>query len=265
MTLSLTPISHGQLCHGSSWQVVDENQLAERVARIALGQYRHVERILEGVYGTPPKVGLELAASAIKLLTVENDADPWHRDGWIFQAISWLAAHPHPTNTITRPPQIIRAHKGFDGLQLTLAADGKSISAVVIFEDKATSEARKTIREEVWPGIAALEKGERASELTHETTAMLAAQMASHPGLDVDAAISNVLWKDVRRYRVSITVGKTHASDTARAGLFKDFDVHAPGDVVRRQAETLYLPELRKWMEAFAQQAIQHVKKMTNV
>jgi hypothetical protein len=60
-------------------------------------------------------------------------------------------------------------------VQLELAADGKSVTAVIVFEDKATDNARKTIREEVWPGIVALEAGERVSELTHQTTAMLEA------------------------------------------------------------------------------------------
>ena len=148
-------------------------------------------------------------------------------------------------------------------MQLELSADGKSVTAVIIFEDKATDNARKTIREEVWPGIVALEAGERASELTHQTTAMLEAQQRLDPGLDIDTAISNILWKEVRRYRVSITVNDAHLENTARAGLFKGFDESAPGDAKRRRAETMHLSELRKWMSAFAGRAIDHVKAMT--
>ena len=154
--------------------------MAERVARVALGQYRHVARILAGANVPSPGASADQAANAIKLLTVAPGEDPWHRDGWVFQTLSWIAAQQMGHGTVTRPPQILKADKGFDGMQLELSADGKSMTAVII-QDKATDNARKTIREEVWPGIVALEAGERASELTHQTTAMLEAQQRLDP------------------------------------------------------------------------------------
>lgn len=178
----------------------------------------------------------------------------------MFQTISWIAAHQQGSGAVTRPPHIIKAHKGFDGMQIELSEDGLSVKAVVIFEDKATVNARKTIHEEVWPGIVVLESGGRVNELTQEVTAMLDAQRSLNPNLDLDGAISNILWKSARRYRVSITVGDTHLSEKARARLFKGFDETAPGDVARRRAETIYLPQLRSWMESFAQRVIGHVK-----
>jgi hypothetical protein len=228
MTLTLSQIDHGNLCHGWAWTVEDEDALAERVARVALGQYRHVAKILAGVDVLESGASTDHVAAAIKLLTVEDGEDPWHRDGWIFQTISWIAAHQQVKGAVTRPPHILKAHKGFDGMQLELADDGKCVTAVVVFEDKATINARDTIRDEVWPGIVALEAGERVTELTHETSAMLEAQQNRDPDLDIDAAISNILWKEVRRYRVSITIDDTHLKNTDRARLFKGFDEKAP-------------------------------------
>ncbi|MEI9990208.1 MAG: hypothetical protein WDM86_09230 [Rhizomicrobium sp.] len=262
MSLTLSAIDHGQLCHGFSWTITDEDTLSQRVARVALGQYRHVSKILGGAGVDGPSTSAEQAKAAISLLTVEPNEDPWHRDGWIFQTISWIAAHRDTKGVVTRPPHIIKAHKGFDGLQLELSADGKAITAVVIFEDKATDNARQTIREDVLPGIAALEAGDRANELTHEVNGVLDAQARLDPGLDVDAAISNIMWKEARYYRVSITVGKTHSTSARRAKLFKGFDENAPGDVKRRRAETMYVPELRKWMDQFANRVIEHIKSV---
>jgi hypothetical protein len=164
MTLTLSQIDHGDLCHGWAWIVEDEDVLAERVARVALGQYRHVAKIVAGADESAPGTSKDHVAAAIKLLTVEDREDPWHRDGWIFQTISWIAAHQQAKGAITRPPHIIKAHKGFDGMQLELADGGKCVTAVVVFEDKATVNARGTIRDEVWPGIVALEAGERVTE-----------------------------------------------------------------------------------------------------
>jgi len=260
MTLTLTQIDHAGLCHGWAWTIEDEQALAERVALVALGQYRHVAKILAEDSGAAPAVSMDHVSAAIRLLTVSPGEDPWHRDGWVFQTISWIAAHQKAGGAATRPPHIIKAHKGFDGMQIELSEGSKSVSAVIIFEDKATENARDTIRGDVWPGIEALEAGERVTELTHEVTAILEAQQRLDPNLNVDAAISNILWKDARRYRVSITVGNTHLKADARARLFKGFDISAPGAITRRRAETIYLPALREWMEAFSKRAIKHVK-----
>jgi hypothetical protein len=263
MTLSLTPIDHKGLCHGWAWTVQDEDALAERVAHVALGQYRHVAKILEGAKVGAPAITLDHVTAAIKLLTVLPGDDPWHRDGWIFQTLSWVAAYQNAQGAVTRPPHIIKAHKGFDGLQLKIANDGKSISAIVVFEDKATNNPRPTITGDVWKGIEALEKGERVTELTHEVSALLEAQQRFNPTLDIDNAIGNILWKEARGYRVSITIGDTHSKEIARARLFKGFDKIAPGNIERRRAETFYLPELRKWMQKFAERTVKHMKTIT--
>lgn len=237
MALTLSSINHGDLCHGWSWTVTDEDALAERVARIVLGQYRHVAKILAGAGVPGPVVTAEQAKAPIKQLTLCEGEAPWQRDGWIFQAISWIAAHQAPSGELTRAPHIRKSDKGFDGIQLQLSADGTAITAVVVFEDKATDNARDTIREDVWRGIVKLEKGDRLNELTHEVSAMLDVQ-AADPGFDVDSAIANTLWHEARRYRVSITIGDTHNSDKGRAKLFEGFDASAPGAVERRRRPT---------------------------
>jgi hypothetical protein len=263
MPLTLTPIDHKGLCHGWAWTIENEDLLAEYVARIALGQYRHIACVLAEAGLASAGASPDHARDAVKLLTVLPDEESWHRDGWVFQAISWIAAQKQAGESITRAPHIRKADKGFDGIQVELSEDGKSVSAVIVFEDKATGNARKTIREEVWPGIAALEAGERVAELTHEVSAILDTQRKLSPGLDVDRAIENILWKGARRYRVSITVSETHLKEDARARLFKGYEENAPGGIARRRAETIFVPELREWIESFAQRAICHVKSIS--
>src|SRR5208337_3361298 len=116
MSIVLTPFEHGALCHGSTWSVEDEDVLADQIARIALGQSRHVQRILAGANFGPPATTANAAIGAVELLTVAGE-DPWHRDGWVFQAMSWIAAYGATPGGIIRSPHMILAHKGFDGLQ----------------------------------------------------------------------------------------------------------------------------------------------------
>lgn len=250
MTLTLQKVSSPDLCDGSEWVVVDEDALAVRVARIAVGQYRHVAKILLGEGATAAAVTLSAKADAIKLLILRENEESWHRDGWLFQAISWIAAH-NSSGVAIRPPHLIRAHKGFDGLKLELSATGE-VTSVVIFEDKATVNPRNTIREDVWPGIARIEQGERTNELCQEVSSLLEAQLRTFPELDVDTAVQQIVWKEARRYRVAITVDKPHLTIEKRNKLFKDYDTHAPGEMARRGAETMCLPNLRTWMQTFS-------------
>ncbi|MBY8824284.1 hypothetical protein [Sphingomonas colocasiae] len=262
MPLSLTQIDHDDLCHGWRWHEGDTGKLVELVARVAMGQYRHVAQILEGLNVGAPKTKAEQAADAIEKMQVSANGDPYQRDGWIFQTISWIAANQTANGAILQIPHIYRAHKGYDGLQLELTVDQSAVQALIIFEDKATINARDTIRDEVWPGIAALERGERAGELAHEATAMLERQQHANPNLNIDDAIDKIIWNEARRYRVSVTVDDTHADDGKRKGLFKDYDAHAPGDVTRRRAETMHFSDLRQWMDNFANLVIVKVREL---
>jgi hypothetical protein len=150
-------------------------------------------------------------------------------------------------------------------MQIELNEAGTEVTAVVVFEDKATDNARDTIRDDVWPGIVALEKGERLNELSQEVSGMLDARAAADPDFDLDSAIASTLWHNARRYRVSVTIGDTHNDADARAKLFKGFDDSAPGAAVRRRADTIYLPAMRNWMASFASRVIAKIKTIANV
>lgn len=235
--------------------------LADRVARLALGQARHVASILAGIDKTPPATRADAAKGAIKLLTVPVGKPPYHRDGWVFQAISWIAAHRGDTGAVIRAPHMIHAHKGFDGFQLKLEDTGKNVTAVVIFEDKATENPRSKITGDVWKGIRDLEAGGRMNELIPETGGLLEAHQRCFPELDIDSAIERIAWEDARHFRVAVTVDTSHDIDDARAALFKGFDEVAPGQAARRQAETMAIPKLRDWMGAFSSKVIQQIEE----
>jgi hypothetical protein len=252
MALTLTAVDHEDLCHGWSWEIKDEELLVDHVARVALGQYRHIERILAGLTTRPPTTSAEHIADAIAKLSPDANGSTWRRDGWIFQVISWIAAHNNKGDSIIRAPHIRKADHGFDGLQLELSDDGTTISAVVICEDKATDDPRKTITDKVWPEIVKLEMNERITELTHDVTSLLQTQLGGPSAIDVERAVEGILWKEARRYRVSITVKDEHQADEARAALFAGYDEKAAGPVVRRRAETIRIPDMRVWMNRFA-------------
>lgn len=257
MPIQLTPFDHKPVCYGYTWTINNEDRLAEQIACIALGQSFHVQKILTGANLVPRTPNANAAKDAIKLLTANSniETEVYHRDGWMFQAMSWIAANKAMPNGLIATPHMIRAQKGFDGLQLKLD-DAKNVVAAIIFEDKATDNARAYIRDEVLPGFLKLESGERENEIIAEITGILRTQ----PAIDPDIAIETIIWKDVRHYRISITIGDTHANDAGRKRLFKDYDLKITGVDEKRRGETFLVNNLRDWMEQLAQKAIASIQ-----
>lgn len=262
MTLSLVATDHDELCHGWSWEIEDEEELVDQVARVTLGQYRHISKVLQRLAPRPPTTTAEHVADALDKLALDADGSSSKRDGWIFQVISWIAANANRGNAFIRAPHIRKADHGFDGMQLEMSPDGSTVSAVVIFEDKATTSPRSTVTKKVWPEVKKLEIGQRITELTHEVTSMLEAIHGSASDFAIEEAVENIIWKNARRYRISITVGDEHVDQRARKGLFKGFNDRVSGNVNRRRAETICIPNMRDWMEAFTDKVESRISEL---
>lgn len=257
MSITLTPFMQSDLCHGASWTVADKDVLADHIARVAVGQSRHVARILAGADLGPPPTQASSLLAAIKMLTVVGP-DPSHRDGWMFQVMSWIAANNATPGGLIRPPHMILANKGYDGLQLEINHATGSLVAATIFEDKATVNPRDTIHDDVWPEFKRFENGENDNVLTAEVIALL----GTRNGIDPDAAIEDVIWKKNVKYRISITIEEGHDSNEGRNRLFKGYKDVAPGMVARRRGETFVVQYLRPWMAQLANKAISAVKAL---
>lgn len=253
MPITLTPFA-GENCYfGNAWQVIDEDELARQIAVIALGYSHHIQKILQGTGISDSDYPFEGKNSAIQLLTVNGD-DSWHRDGWLFQAMSWIAAiQANPTAKLAAP-HMQHADKGFDGLQIEVDDETGRVKCAVVFEDKATTNPRQTITREdkgVWKEFRELEDGLRFSFFTSQVLGVIRTETS----LDPDEAIKEVLWKGARRYRLAITVGASHSDDRGRARLFKGYDEVVSGELKRRRAETFYQDDIRTWLESLAEKA----------
>lgn len=254
MPLEFIDITSDPAWSGSRWNVVNDDDLARLIARVALGQSRYAERILNETGFVGPKAKESTLQGAIKLLTAANPTEPYHRDGWMFQVMSWVAAHLQDATSLIREPHMIHAHKGFDGIHVKLNPETKQVKFVVICEEKATQNARSTITSKVWPELRGLENAERDHQLLSELIAIL----RLHPEIDVDNAVEQIVWKDARSYRVSITIEE----EEDPAGTFKGYPKVVAGEIARRRAEVMPVNEVRKWMAALADKAISFAKEL---
>ena len=260
MPISFVPIKNGKLWTGCDWRIEKDDELANLVARVALGQYRHVERVLAKT-GCGEVATVQTAlAGARELLTVPPSADPYHRDGWLFQVMAWIAAHIQNQASLIKPPHMQHAEKGFDGIHVHIDRKSREVQFVVICEEKATIHPRKMIRDDIWKEFASLETGKHDNRLVAELVTLLETQSS----LDPDKAIEKILWAEARAFRIAITSDSTYCGESTRKQLFKGYDEVVSGDVSRRRAEVLHLDNLRGWMQCIAGKALMAAKKMVS-
>ncbi len=257
--IKCSPIANGDFWQGTDWAVINEQELVEVVARVALGQARHFIEVFKGTKSLAYAPTKAQKNGAIRLLTVTNPEYPYQRDGWLFQVISWIAANVQDASTLKTTPHIRHADKGYDGLHLKIDPSDNRVVSIVICEEKATGSPRKRITKDVWPEFKGFNEGKRDNELVAETATVLA--QYKHP--DPEKAVHEILWHQARAYRVSITIGDKENSDAGRKNLFKGYQNAIPnGSVERRRAETLYQKDIRNWLEDIAQKAIMEVNKI---
>lgn len=244
---------------GAAWAIYDDRELGRAVAQIALGQWAHLETILRTGAWSEPAVNYSIVG-AVETLTLAPDAPDWkrsHRDGWLFQAISWIAAVETGRGP-ARPPHIGHAEKGFDGLQILTSRGGARVKRLILFEDKATKNPRKTVREDVWPAFAALEAGQRDAAIRSELSALL----LSLPNLDEEQAVNRVMPTMANRvYRIAITIDPTLGNVGAIKRLFKGYSDIVTGRRYRRRAYVLEIDNMREWLATVADHAIEHLER----
>ena len=259
MSLKTRPIKHRKLCYGWKWHVDDIDELAKQVALITLGKHRHAISILRDSALPKPKFDADDRKAAKNHI---SKGDTRHRNGWLFQAISWIAANSESSSTITRMPQYPKAHKGFDNFQIIMNVSKSTIIGVIVSEDKAVKDARRAIRDDVFPGFEKIENRERITEVTHEVTGMIDQCAVTYKGFDKDNAINNSLWKYNINYRASVTIEKIKIKKKDRKRIFKGYNKKVQGKNRRRMANTFHIKNLDDWMDKFANLVISKIESM---
>lgn len=233
-------------CQGVTFTISDADALAHAIAHVLVQEYALARSILSGDATADEGDVIELDADEIDDIVCRRlkPSDVYHRDGFLFQLMMWLAAHLDlDDGDLVALPHTQASAKGQDCIVVHRA--GNAVVALSICEDKATVNPRDTVRDEVWPEIRAYEAGGRRDELRSNIIATLG--LGGIPTSEATALIRRISWEGKRRYRVRLTLESTRTQ-----GLFKGFDQIVTGGVERRRGETIHLPGLRTWMTEFA-------------
>ena len=281
MPICLTSCSSTE-CDFSEWSVVEasRDRLVEALAFLYLQQEENALRIIENL--TPrrrtPKgrvaenvVGKLTAAKPADLDLLSNGSEEqrktaqdriktsiWHRDGLLFQHLSWIAARKSFPNGCMTSPHVRQADKGFDGFIIQFDAANKQVERVILCEDKASSSPRSLVTQSVWNEIKAIVRGERDDEVLADLTTLLKAV----PGLSaegIEDVVDAIFWDQVRQFRVSVATGEDHRRVDGFEYLVSGFQTVAPGPLETRMGGVLAFDHVRQGLQQLANEVIAKV------
>jgi len=241
------------------YEITDKDLLAEYVGELILGNYFHILNIINSLSSSSSTPSNRIIDFAIEKLSVTECVNVIHRDGWLFQMISWLVlAHRNlGSNYHTQHPHFAPAQHGIDGLSIILNPDN-TIDKIIITEDKCTTNPRNTVREQVFPEFKDFEEGKKDSALISVLSSLIAHLDA---GAVFQSVQNDIYDTNLRMYRIGITRKDSHQSLRGRRSLFKNYDDYVSGSTSsRRSGATIYLDDMRNWMQDFSNKVVNYLE-----
>lgn len=251
---------------GDKWTVKDRDRLVQLIAIIAMGQAKHAANIIQTLKPAAPILTLAaLKEAATEALTIPPESPiqrTWKRDGFLFEAISWIAAHQQSSDRVfIKDPHLSSTTQGIDGLMIELDTHKDIIVRATIFEDKCSENPESIFASKVLPGFKEHHfTSKRAPELLSTAALMLANVIKDSEKLTEAAA--TVLELAYRRYRASLAITKADDSQTRRQKVFKNYKKLK--DIKQQQrlgSNFLVTSDLRPYFDKLANDVIQCIKK----
>lgn len=267
-------------CILSHWSVSSRPEFIAALAWLYLRKPLHAARVIEGL--EPGAAGLfgNVKQNVVKLLSYEvadieadlasidgevrqsaekkRDARISHRDGLLFQHISWIAARLQFPLAEASPPHVRKADKGFDGFLVDVDTANMAISRVVICEDKASISPRGLVTSKIWPDLKSIIAGERDAEALDAITPLLISLSPEQR----ETAIQTIIWDRARHFRIALTAGADQIQNGAYAHLFVGYDDNAGGEVSSRLAEVMPMNDVRAYLDDLAKEIIVKLEEM---
>jgi hypothetical protein len=267
--LTIDAVAVDANCSGNRWAASDLDLLARIIAIIAMGQAAHAARIITALAVAEPALNMAvLRASAKQRLTVTGTTDEqrkarrYHRDGLIFEAISWIAAQQQAGGKVLlRDPHVSSTTQGLDGLMIELDASGAEVKRATIFEDKCSENPDDTFRYKIMPAFKAHHENKRAPDLIAAAAALL--EKTDLDGTESIKAAERVLDKAYRAYRGSLAVTTADDSVERRQSMFKTYGELDGIKSDQRVGAVLVTSEsLRDWFDTLANKAIVYIDEL---
>lgn len=280
MPLTIDTSENAPTCILSSWTVAIDDSLVTAIAWLYVQKQAHAVAVIQALGPGPAAfIGKEIdnAIDSLRYKTsdllndltnvdieIRNKASRTlatrisHRDGLLFQHISWIAArlqYPHAEAT---PPHVREADKGFDGFLIQHAPGQLALSQVILCEDKASISPRGLVTSKIWPDIQAIIAGEKDREIA----AAVGALLSNVPPADREAILAATVWERAKHYRVALAAGDDQIKNGGYLHLFEGYENQALGDVKIRLGEVMPMPAVRPYLQDLATRVIARLEEM---
>lgn len=258
---AIVPID--KFCVGDRWSAQDETAVAKLVAIIAMGQATYAGHVIAELLPAEPAFTHEALCreAKVRLTVQEKKKTPrtgyprWQRDGFIFEAISWIAARQtHGESALLKDPHTSATAQGLDGLMIELTADKAKIARTTVFEDKCTEDPRNTFLQQVMPALLKLHGNHRSAELVASASVLLrTAGITAATAAQLSAAVMD---RSQRRYRAAFALTAEYDSLAGRQALFDGYHALDKINAEQRVGAGLIVPgKLRDWFDGLALKA----------
>jgi hypothetical protein len=250
LALQISTFPSSPQCDGTQWVVTDIDQLASLAALVLVGRAKHAANIINGSRRIPGVVPDSVKTIVQLQLDVTPGADPSHRDGLLFEIISWIAIQQTAgPNDLISDPHLKSTQQGIDTLRITFDSNARTLTRATICEQKCTINPRKKFKKEVLPSFEKYWNGERDPELVQSATGLLSRYSLTD---EEQLELYDVLLQErPLSFRASLTVAPSPYLESKCVKLFKDFE-SIPVPFADRLGDTFPQMETRKWFNDFA-------------
>jgi hypothetical protein len=171
MPLQLPDFPAKPECGGKQWAVIDEDQLATLVALVLIGRAKHAESVLAGTQRAVTLVPNALKEQLRRQLQTRSGTATYHRDGLLFEIISWIAAWlAAAPNEVISTPHLKSTQQGLDTIKIGFDPVSRNVTRVVVYEQKCTEHPRDQFRDKVIPAFHEWKSHERDNQLIQAVT-----------------------------------------------------------------------------------------------
>lgn len=259
-------------CVGFRWEADDISRLAALIAIIAMGQAKHAAKIIRTLEVAEPAIAHDaLIISAKRELQIWGSTDDqrktsrWRRDGFLFEAISWIAARQaNGDNVLLNDPHLKSTTQGVDGLMIKWDSTNAEVVEATILEDKCSGNPRSMFRDEVLPAFHNHHMNHRGPELVAMAASLI--EQLRVDGTQAVEAAGRVLDLAYRHYRAALAITADDDTLDRRRAVFNGYDELAGLNHTQRIGATFVVDgELRSYFDSLAEATLKAIDDWKNV
>jgi hypothetical protein len=252
VSLLVSPLPVPPHCVGSLWSVHDQDVLASLCAEVLIGRALHASMILDGapLPGVPTVITVALKERLQRELHPTSQPKVYHRDGLLFEIISWIAARSdaEPDSAIS-DPHLKATTQGTDCVKVSVDPVARTITEATVYEYKCTTNWRQKFGGEVLAAFREYVSGARDNQLSQAAIPLLTELGFSRE--ERGHAYDVLVQQRPLAFQASLTVAPSGFGADERLALFAGYDT-ITAEVARRAGNTFPLDDIRAWFADFS-------------